>query len=70
VSTVPFVDIDVIDLTAGEFESGGGHRAGCARRMRPKRTPANFELSFDNFHTAQMSTIWRQGDFIGVAFEY
>jgi hypothetical protein len=45
--------------------------AGSLRRSRkwPKRTPANFELSFDNFYTAQMSTIWRQGDFIGVAFE-
>jgi hypothetical protein len=32
--------------------------------------PPNFELSFDNFHTARKCRlIWRRGDFIGVAFE-
>lgn len=32
--------------------------------------PPNFELSFDNFHTVrECRVIWRQGDFIGVAFQ-
>jgi hypothetical protein len=32
--------------------------------------PANFELSFDNFHTVrECRVIWRQGDFVGVAFQ-
>jgi hypothetical protein len=31
--------------------------------------PPDFELSFDNFHTVrECRVIWRQGDFIGVAF--
>jgi hypothetical protein len=31
--------------------------------------PLNFELSFDNFHTVrECRVIWRQGDFVGVAF--
>jgi len=31
--------------------------------------PLNFELSFDNFHTArECRLVWRRGDFIGVAF--
>jgi hypothetical protein len=32
--------------------------------------PLNFELTFDNFHTVRKcKLIWREGDFIGVAFE-
>jgi len=32
--------------------------------------PPNFELSFDNFRTVRMCRlIWRQGDFVGVAFD-
>jgi hypothetical protein len=32
--------------------------------------PLNFELSFDKFHTVRRCRlIWREGDFIGVAFE-
>lgn len=32
--------------------------------------PLNFELSFDNFHTARKCRlVWRDGDFLGVAFE-
>ena len=32
--------------------------------------PLNFELSFDNFHTIrECRVIWRQGDFVGVAFQ-
>jgi len=32
--------------------------------------PLNFELSFDNFHTIRKCRVaWRQGGFIGVAFE-
>ncbi len=31
--------------------------------------PLNFELSFDNFRTARKCRlIWRNGDFVGVAF--
>jgi hypothetical protein len=32
--------------------------------------PPDFELSFDNFHTIrECRVIWRQGDFVGVAFQ-
>ena len=32
--------------------------------------PLNFELSFDKFHTVRdCRVIWRQGDFVGVAFQ-
>jgi hypothetical protein len=32
--------------------------------------PANFELTFDNFHTIhKCRVVWRQGDFVGVAFQ-
>jgi hypothetical protein len=32
--------------------------------------PLDFELSFDNFHTIRgCRVIWRQGDFVGVAFQ-
>ena len=32
--------------------------------------PLNFELTFDNFHTIrECRLIWRQGDFVGVAFQ-
>ena len=32
--------------------------------------PVNFELTFDNFHTVhECRVIWRQGDFVGVAFQ-
>jgi hypothetical protein len=31
--------------------------------------PADFELTFDNFHTIRKCRlVWRQGDFTGVAF--
>ena len=31
--------------------------------------PMNFELTFDKFHTVrECRVIWRQGDFVGVAF--
>jgi hypothetical protein len=34
-----------------------------------KVLPLEFELSFDNFHSARTcSLIWRQSDFLGVAF--
>ena len=32
--------------------------------------PLNFELSFDNFHTVrECRVVWRQGDFVGIAFQ-
>jgi hypothetical protein len=32
--------------------------------------PADFELSFDKFHTVrECRVVWRQGDFVGVAFQ-
>ncbi len=32
--------------------------------------PLDFELSFDNFHTVRgCRLVWRQGDFVGVAFQ-
>ena len=32
--------------------------------------PVNFDLSFDNFRTIRKSRlIWRDGDFVGAAFE-
>jgi hypothetical protein len=32
--------------------------------------PLNFELSFDKFHTVRdCRVIWRQGNFVGVAFQ-
>ena len=32
--------------------------------------PVNFELSFDNFRTIRgCRLIWRDGDFLGVAFD-
>jgi hypothetical protein len=32
--------------------------------------PMNFELTFDKFHTVrECRVIWRQGDFVGVAFQ-
>jgi len=32
--------------------------------------PLDLELSFDNFHTVrECRVIWRQGDFVGVAFQ-
>ena len=32
--------------------------------------PLDFELSFDKFHTIrECRVIWRQGDFVGVAFQ-
>lgn len=32
--------------------------------------PLSFELSFDNFHTVRACrVVWRQGDFVGVAFQ-
>ncbi len=36
----------------------------------PNVLPPNFELSFDNFRTVRKCRlIWRQDDFIGMAFE-
>ena len=35
-----------------------------------KVVPVNFALSFDNFRTVRMCRlIWRQGEFLGLAFE-
>jgi hypothetical protein len=32
--------------------------------------PLDFELSFDKFHTIrECRVVWRQGDFVGVAFQ-
>ncbi|UPJ51753.1 hypothetical protein IVB30_10625 [Bradyrhizobium sp. 200] len=32
--------------------------------------PTTFEITFDNFHTVRRCRlVWREGDFIGVAFE-
>jgi len=45
------------------------HGAGICTRDLPA-LPLNFELSFDNFRTARKcQLIWRDGDFVGVAFE-
>jgi hypothetical protein len=42
----------------------------CVRTQDLVALPVNFELSFDNFHTIrQCRLIWRDGDFVGVAFE-
>ena len=36
----------------------------------PNMLPQDFELSFDNFHNVrECRVIWRQGDFVGVAFQ-
>ncbi len=36
----------------------------------PNMLPLNFELSFDNFHNVrECRVIWRQGDFVGIAFQ-
>ncbi len=44
---------------------GAGMRAQDLKVM-----PLNFGLSFDNFPTVRMCRlIWRQSDFLGVAFE-
>jgi hypothetical protein len=38
--------------------------------VQAKVVPLDFALSFDNFRTVRMCRlIWRQGDFLGVAFE-
>ena len=38
--------------------------------LRVTVLPLNFELSFDNFHTKRdCRLVWRDGDFIGVAFQ-
>jgi hypothetical protein len=40
------------------------------RTPQPQFAAAGFELSFDNFHTIRgCRVIWRQGDFVGVAFQ-
>jgi hypothetical protein len=32
--------------------------------------PLNFDLSFDNLHTVRKCRlVWREGDFVGIAFE-
>lgn len=42
----------------------------CLRTQDLVVMPISFELSFDNFLTIrQCRLIWREGDFIGVAFE-
>ena len=43
--------------------------AGICTRDLPA-LPLNFELSFDNFRTGRKCQLtWRDGDFVGVAFE-
>jgi hypothetical protein len=54
------VDCGLRDLTS----AGAGIRVD-----RINIIPVNFELSFDNFHTTRpCRLIWREGDFVGVAF--
>jgi hypothetical protein len=44
--------------------------AGIRIEQDLKIVPLDFALSFDNFRTIRMCRlIWRQGDFLGVAFE-
>jgi hypothetical protein len=44
--------------------------AGIRTEQDLKIVPLDFALSFDNFRTVRMCRlIWRQGDFLGVAFE-
>jgi hypothetical protein len=55
------VDCGVRDIT----NTGAGVRADGLSIL-----PVNFELSFDNFHTIrECRLIWRDGDFLGVAFQ-
>jgi hypothetical protein len=43
---------------------------GAGIRTQEKIVPLDFPLSFDNFRTVRMCRlIWRQGEFLGVAFE-
>ena len=43
---------------------------GARIRLKLGILPPNFELSFDNFRSVRKCRlIWRQGDFIGIAFE-
>jgi hypothetical protein len=45
------------------------HGAGI-RLHEAQLVPINFDLSFDNFRTIRKSRlIWREGDFLGAAFE-
>jgi hypothetical protein len=45
------------------------HGAGI-RLHEQQIVPVNFELSFDNFRTIRKSRlIWRDGDFLGAAYE-
>jgi hypothetical protein len=45
------------------------HGAGI-RLHNQQVMPVNFDLSFDNFRTIRKSRlIWRDGDFVGAAFE-
>lgn len=54
------IDCGLRDLT----EAGAGIRVD-----RINIIPLTFELSFDNFRTARACRlIWRDGDFVGVAF--
>jgi hypothetical protein len=57
---------DVYSCTVRDVTNlGAGMRAHDLKVM-----PLNFGLSFDNFRTVRMCRlIWRQGDFLGVAFE-
>jgi hypothetical protein len=42
----------------------------CLRTQNLAVMPISFELSFDNFQTVRRCRlIWRDGDFVGVAFE-
>ena len=55
------IDCSVRDIT----NAGAGIRADGLNIL-----PLNFELSFDNFHTARgCRLMWRDGDFLGAAFK-
>jgi hypothetical protein len=42
----------------------------CIRTQELAVVPLNFELSFDNFRTGRKCRlVWRDGDFLGVAFD-
>ena len=46
------------------------NRGACIRTQDLALLPLNFELSFDNFRTIRRCRlVWRDGDFMGVAFD-
>jgi hypothetical protein len=61
------------DAQRGVFSCGVHDitNSGAGIRLQElKVVPLNFELTFDNFHTIRKCrVIWRQGDFVGVAFQ-